>query len=245
MLGGRKNHYISASSNRFIAVDIEKPTIDFLALARSMGVPGRRIEKATDIAPAIEAAIASGQTNLIEIVIGRLADLYDVSLPHYVAVHFTAAITGAGCSSISNKTLEFGSGGSVRATARSVPQPKYSLDANQTYTLAKLVDLAESHNPETRLAWQNAKAEAATVGVAKAALFPTVAAVALASTSQTGTLIGRKFHRQTVGMFQPTLNLNYLIFDFGGRSGAIAERKQICLRRTSCSMTPTERSSIK
>jgi benzoylformate decarboxylase len=62
-------HYISASSNRFIAMDIEKPTIDYLALARSMGVPTRRIEKATDIAPAVEAAIASGQTNLIEIVI--------------------------------------------------------------------------------------------------------------------------------------------------------------------------------
>jgi outer membrane protein len=105
------------------------------------------------------------------------------------------------------------------------PEPKYNLAANRTYTLAELVDLAEGHNPETRLAWQNAKAEAATVGVAKAELFPTVAAVALAETSRTGVLIGQKSHRQTVGLFQPTLNLNYLIFDFGGRSGAIAEAK--------------------
>jgi benzoylformate decarboxylase len=34
--------------------------IDFLALAASMGVPGRRVERAADIAPAIEAGIASG-----------------------------------------------------------------------------------------------------------------------------------------------------------------------------------------
>jgi benzoylformate decarboxylase len=61
--------YVSARSNRFIALDIAEPAIDYLALARSMGVSARRIEKATEIAPAVEAAIASGQANLIEIVI--------------------------------------------------------------------------------------------------------------------------------------------------------------------------------
>jgi benzoylformate decarboxylase len=39
-------------------------------MARSMGVPGRRIDRPQDIAPAIEAGIASGQPNLIEIIIG-------------------------------------------------------------------------------------------------------------------------------------------------------------------------------
>jgi benzoylformate decarboxylase len=34
-----------------------------------MGLPGRRIERAADIAPAIEAGIASRQPNLIEIII--------------------------------------------------------------------------------------------------------------------------------------------------------------------------------
>jgi benzoylformate decarboxylase len=32
-----------------------------------MGVPARRVERAADIAPAIEAGIASGVPNLIEI----------------------------------------------------------------------------------------------------------------------------------------------------------------------------------
>jgi benzoylformate decarboxylase len=56
-------------SNRFIAMEIDQPAIDYQAMARSMDVPARRIEKATDTALAVEAAIASGQTNLFEIVI--------------------------------------------------------------------------------------------------------------------------------------------------------------------------------
>jgi benzoylformate decarboxylase len=57
----------SVRANRFIAMDIVDPAIDFLALAASMGVPARRVERAADIAPAIEAGIASGVPNLIEI----------------------------------------------------------------------------------------------------------------------------------------------------------------------------------
>jgi benzoylformate decarboxylase len=61
--------YSSARSNRFVAMEIDQPAIDFLALAKSMGVPARRIERPGDVAPAIEAGIASGQVNLIEIII--------------------------------------------------------------------------------------------------------------------------------------------------------------------------------
>jgi len=62
--------YISARSNRFIAMEIDQPAIDYLSLARSMGVPAHRVEKAGEIAPAIEAGIRSGVTNLVEIIIG-------------------------------------------------------------------------------------------------------------------------------------------------------------------------------
>jgi benzoylformate decarboxylase len=60
-------HYSSARANRFIAMDITDPAIDFLALAASMGVPARRIDRAADIAPTLEAAISSRVPNLIEI----------------------------------------------------------------------------------------------------------------------------------------------------------------------------------
>jgi benzoylformate decarboxylase len=66
---GQKD-YLSTRSNRFIAMDILEPAIDYLALAASMGLPARRVERAADVAPAIEAGIASGTANLIEIMIG-------------------------------------------------------------------------------------------------------------------------------------------------------------------------------
>lgn len=59
--------YTSAKSNRFVAMDIDQPPIDYVSLARSMGVPARRVERAADIAPSIEAGIASGGVNLIEL----------------------------------------------------------------------------------------------------------------------------------------------------------------------------------
>ncbi|GBR17651.1 thiamine pyrophosphate-binding protein [Asaia spathodeae] len=64
-------NYTAAQTGRFIAMDLVNPTIDYQALATSMGVPARRLTRAQDIAPAIEAGIASGTTNLIEIMISR------------------------------------------------------------------------------------------------------------------------------------------------------------------------------
>jgi benzoylformate decarboxylase len=61
--------YLAARTNRFIAMEVMEPAIDYLAMAQSMGLPGRRVERAADIAPAIEAGIASRQPNLIEIII--------------------------------------------------------------------------------------------------------------------------------------------------------------------------------
>ncbi len=60
-------HFLSIRTNRFIAMDLEDPAIDFLALATSMGIPSRRIDRAQDIAGAVEEGIASGVPNLIEI----------------------------------------------------------------------------------------------------------------------------------------------------------------------------------
>jgi outer membrane protein TolC len=101
------------------------------------------------------------------------------------------------------------------------PEAKYEMDAHRSYTLAELIDLAQQHNPETRVAWEEAKAKAASLGIARSALYPTIAAVALASTIRQAALIGEFFHRQTLGLFEPTVHVEYLIFDFGGRGGAI------------------------
>jgi outer membrane protein TolC len=101
------------------------------------------------------------------------------------------------------------------------PGMAYAIDQNKKYTLAELIDLAEEHNPDTRVAWQAAKSRAAALGIAKSALYPTMAVVALGSTVRQAALIGEFFHRQTLGLFEPSLYVEYLIFDVGGRSGAI------------------------
>jgi hypothetical protein len=36
------------------------------------------------------------------------------------------------------------------------------IEPDRAYSLAELIDLAEAHNPETRVAWENARAQAAT-----------------------------------------------------------------------------------
>ena len=61
--------YLSSATNRFIAMDLVDPVIDYQALAMSMGIGACKIERFGDIASAVKHGIASGQPNLIEIVI--------------------------------------------------------------------------------------------------------------------------------------------------------------------------------
>ena len=109
-------------------------------------------------------------------------------------------------------------------------QPAYDVDPGKVYTLPELIDLAEMHNPDTRVAWETARERAAEVGIARSAFFPTLTAVALASTIRDAALIGEFFHRQTLGIFEPTLHAEYLIFDFGGRGGAVDVAKSNLIR---------------
>jgi outer membrane protein len=106
-----------------------------------------------------------------------------------------------------------------------MPYESVKLDANKIYSLAELIDLAELHNPETRLAWEETKSKAAALGIARSSLYPTISAVAIAVSLRTATLIGEFYHRQTEGIFEPVLDVEYLVFDVGGRSGQINAAK--------------------
>ena len=68
--------------------------------------------------------------------------------------------------------------------------------------MADLIDLAETHNPETELAWERARAEAAALGVERRELFPILAAAALSQTSREETYLGTGYYRQTFQDFQ-------------------------------------------
>jgi outer membrane protein len=97
-----------------------------------------------------------------------------------------------------------------------------SIDTAKVYTLAELVDFAEAHHPSTRVAWENASAEAAAFGIARSELYPTLAAVALAQVNREAIGLENEFIIQTLPAFEGTLDLQYTVFDFGARSGRIA-----------------------
>jgi len=69
---------------------------------------------------------------------------------------------------------------SFRASPRLVAAP--TLDLKRIYTLSELVNIGEQNNPETHVAWENAKVRAADLGIAQSTLYPTLAAAALADT---------------------------------------------------------------
>jgi len=105
-------------------------------------------------------------------------------------------------------------------------RPPPALDPAKIYTLADLVNIAEQNNPETRVAWENAKARAGDLGIAKSTLYPTLAAVALASSVQVGVFFGNSFQKQTTESISPGgFTVDYTIFDFGQRSEQISASK--------------------
>ncbi len=113
---------------------------------------------------------------------------------------------------------------SVRPSFKTVPrvaavaQP----DPTKIYTLSELVNFAEQNNPVTRVAWENAKARAADLGISESTLYPTLAAAALAGTTRDDIFFGPVFMRQTIESFSPVFILDYVIFDYGQRSQEVA-----------------------
>src|SRR6267143_3812438 len=61
----------------------------------------------------------------------------------------------------------------IEADAKNLRDSRFNIDPGKTYSLAELVNLAEAHNPETRLAWERARSQAAALGVARSELYPT------------------------------------------------------------------------
>jgi outer membrane protein len=94
-------------------------------------------------------------------------------------------------------------------------------DPTKTYSLAELIDLAQAHNPSTRVAWEQARAQAAALGVARSELYPTLSAAALARASRSDVLVENAFFREDIRSAALAFDLTYMLFDFGGRSGRI------------------------
>ena len=57
----------SAIDDRYVGMDLVNPAIDFVGLARSLGVPGELCEKTPDIQPALKRGLASGGPYLVDV----------------------------------------------------------------------------------------------------------------------------------------------------------------------------------
>ncbi len=59
------------NSTRFLGMDFHDPEIDFVLLARSLGVPAQRITDPDEIGPALQAAIARGDPSLLDVAVAE------------------------------------------------------------------------------------------------------------------------------------------------------------------------------
>ena len=110
----------------------------------------------------------------------------------------------------------------ITSEGKRVRQPTFPIEPDKAYSLAELIDLAEAHNPETRVAWENARAQAAALGIARSELYPFLSAVALSGVDRSEVPLGTRFYRHTDPSDQVSLDLNYTILDFGARRSRIA-----------------------
>ena len=113
----------------------------------------------------------------------------------------------------------------IEAEAQNLSAARFTPDLSRTYSLPELIDLAETHNPQTRVAWERARAQAAALGIARSELYPTLAAAAVSGVHRDEVYLTNRFFRQTIAHYQAELHFNYTVFDFGARAGRIDAAK--------------------
>jgi outer membrane protein len=110
------------------------------------------------------------------------------------------------------------------------------IDDRHVYTLAELIDLAQSKNPETRVAWEEARQAALGVGMVKALYLPALSAIAVgggqteSGSTQLGILPSTPSNSHLDGTIS-SVSLQWLIFDFGARDALTQSAKELSSAR--------------
>jgi outer membrane protein len=99
------------------------------------------------------------------------------------------------------------------------------LESNQVYNLPELIDIAERNNPNTRIAWERAVQAAGAVGLSKSAYYPYLAASAGAGYQRELAVLTSVFPAN-ISAEEATLDVKWLLFDFGGRTAGVAAAKE-------------------
>jgi len=100
------------------------------------------------------------------------------------------------------------------------------IDPQKRYELIELIDLAQRSNPETRVAWESARQAAIGVGLVESKYFPVLMLTALGGYQSEAfpapkNVAPSGFFRANIEQVLPTLNLHWLLLDFGRRGNAL------------------------
>src|SRR5262245_3887543 len=118
---------------------------------------------------------------------------------------------------------------SARRPRAEVLERPVAPEPGRVYGLAELIDLAERANPQTRRAWEMARAAGAGVGEAEAPWYPTLALVLPASWRRYDIPSTNAAEIYRLGSTEPTLALSWLLFDFGRRNADLERARQALL----------------
>ena len=157
----------------------------------------------------------------------------------FAAVLIAAVLTLAGCASDPNRVWK--SPGTAPSSAESwtpppetIPEstpkspgitlPEDILKAAQSLSLLNIVDIALRNNPETAAAWAQARSAAAAYESNKGTYYPQLGATAGTSYIRGYSDNGETSYTQRDSL--GALELNWLIFDFGGREATLDEARE-------------------
>ena len=109
-------------------------------------------------------------------------------------------------------------------------QKEPEADAQKVYELAELVDLAERINPETKVAWEQARQAASAIGLAQSQYYPALALQAAASYAREPipiplTATKGTFNDLEAQQASPLATLEWVLLDFGRRKADVRAAK--------------------
>ena len=118
-----------------------------------------------------------------------------------------------------------------RQAALPWPNTQPTIDAGHEYSLVELIDIAQRSNKQTRIAWEEARQAAISVGISQSAYLPALTVDVLGGYQRSVTPFPTNLVKQgyitsnAEGAF-PAVTISYLLLDFGGRAANVQSAKQ-------------------
>jgi outer membrane protein TolC len=117
----------------------------------------------------------------------------------------------------------------ANSRAADLPAP-LQIDHERAHSLAELIDIAESNNPVTRIAWNNAREVALAAGIARSAYLPKLTASVIGghqSSHDNGSRGSLNLSNDvTADGVISALSVQWLLFDFGQRAAVVGAAEQ-------------------